>query len=161
MRIEHVVVDASPLICLAKSDLLELLPRAFPDIVIPEQVYKELLGKGGKDPLGDALKAKKLVHIEIPDIITSWDIGIGESSVLAFAVKNPDFWAIIDDREARRCAESLGCKYIGTVGVILLAKKRGIIPSVSDCLHKLQNAGLWMSKAFIEQIVTKFGDGES
>src|SRR5271157_1990504 len=86
MRIEHVVVDASPLICLAKSDLLGLLSMLFTDIVVPEQVYKEVSAKEEKHPFVDSLPAIKVVQIDIPDTITSWDIGIGESSVLSFAL---------------------------------------------------------------------------
>src|SRR5208283_2024339 len=137
-----------------------LLSMLFTDIVVPEQVYKEVSAKEEKHPFVDSLPAIKVVQIDIPDTITSWDIGIGESSVLSFALKNPDFWAILDDREARRCASSLGCKYIGTIGVILLAKKRGLIPSVPACLSKLQNAGLWMSKTFTEQIISKFREDD-
>jgi len=74
------------------------------------------------------------------------------------ALKNPKYWAIIDDREARRCALSLHCRFTGTVGVIVLAKRRGMIPSIRESLEKLRNAGLWMSADLRDQVCRKFGE---
>ncbi len=36
MLINRIVVNASPLICLFKSDLAELLPALFEDIAVPD-----------------------------------------------------------------------------------------------------------------------------
>lgn len=96
----------------------------------------------------------------IPSSVISWDLGEGESSVLSHVLKHSEYWAVIDDREARRCASTLGCRFTGTVGVILLAKRRGIISSVKDCLVKLQNAGLWLSQDFVKEIRLKAGEDE-
>jgi predicted nucleic acid-binding protein len=51
----------------------------------------------------------------------------------------------------------LGCHHTGTVGVIVLAKKRGNITSVRDSLMKLQNAGLWLSETFIAEACRQAG----
>ena len=93
-----------------------------------------------------------------PTSIASWDLGKGESAVLSFALKNPHYWAVIDDREARRCAVALGCRHTGTVGIIVLAKKRGIIKSVREALMKLRSAGLWLSESFITEICRTSGE---
>lgn len=159
MRIKRVVVNASPLICLSKSGLSDLLLALFPEIVVPDNVYQEITVKGEIDPASVSIfsdkKIKKVRDIDTPSSIVSWDLGAGESSVLSFALKNPDAWAVIDDREARRCAMSLGCRYTGTIGIILLAKRRGVITSVKETLIKLQNAGLWLSDTFIKDICRK------
>lgn len=162
MRIERVVVNASPLICLFKSGLLDLLSAMFTEIVVPDRVYQEITAKGDIDPSSVPLlsqQVKQVSDIMIPLSIASWDLGEGESSVLSYALKNPNFWAVIDDREARRCAMSLGCRYTGTVGIILLAKRRGIIPSVREGLYKLRNAGLWLSETFIQEMCQKANEG--
>jgi len=49
MRIEHIVVNASPIICLHKSGLLNLLPSLFSEIIIPDKVYQEIVVKGEID----------------------------------------------------------------------------------------------------------------
>jgi predicted nucleic acid-binding protein len=157
MRIDRVVVNASPLICLYKSGLSQLLPELFSEIVVCDEVYREVTAKSGVD-LSSMKHINRVGNIIIPSSVTSWDLGKGESSVLAFALKSPGYWAVIDDREARRCATSLGCHHTGTVGVIVLAKKRGNIKSVRDSLMKLQNASLWLSETFIAEACRRAGE---
>jgi len=157
MRIERVVVNASPLICLFKSGLLDLLPSLFTEIVVSDKVHQEIAVKSGVD-LSSMKQFKQIGNIVIPSSIASWDLGEGESSVLAYTLKNSEYWAVIDDREARRCATSLGCRHTGTVGVIVLAKRRGIIKSIRESLIKLQNAGLWLSESFIKEVCRSVGE---
>ncbi len=157
MPINRVVINASPLICLSKSGLLGLLSSLFKDIVVPELVVKEVMVKGEIN-LKLNKEVYRLVDVAISPSVASWDLGNGESDVLTFALNNPEYWAVIDDREARRCAISLGCRYIGTVGIIVLAKRKGIIPSVYDSLEKLKNAGLWLSDTFINEVCKKAGE---
>lgn len=154
MRIERIVVNASPLICLYKSGLSDILSSLFSEIVVPDKVHQEITAKSGID-LSSIKQLKLGRDIVILPSIASWDLGEGESSVISFALKNPDYWAVIDDKEARRCAISLGCRHMGTIGIILLAKRRGIIPSVRESLHKLHTAGLWLSESFIKKVCRK------
>lgn len=163
MRIERIVVNASPLICLFKSGMLDLIPALFTEIIVPDKVYQEITVKGDIDilsvPLFSSKQVKQISDISIPPSVIAWDLGEGESSVLSFALKNPEFCVVIDDREARRCAMSLGCRYIGTVVIILLAKRRGIIASVKESLNKLRDAGLWLSEAFIKEVCHRVNEG--
>src|SRR3990172_11365975 len=130
MRIERVVINASPIICLCKSGLSEILPTLFTDIIVPAAVHKEITAKEDIAHACAQFFAHQHVKIEsdivIPSSVISWDLGEGESAVLSHALKHSEYWAVIDDREARKCATTLGCSYTGTVGVILLAKRRGI-----------------------------------
>jgi predicted nucleic acid-binding protein len=73
-------------------------------------------------------------------------------------MEHPDFWAVIDDREARRCAMALHCRHMGTLGIMVLAKKRGVIPSIRRSLERLKEAGLWLSDALIDQVCRKSGE---
>ena len=43
---DKIICDASPLIVLAKADLLELLPNQFSEIVVPQAVVEEILKTG-------------------------------------------------------------------------------------------------------------------
>jgi len=162
MRIDRVVVNASPLICLYKSGLSSILSDLFNEIIVPDKVHQEIMAKNNDAQIFQALftapQIKTVSDITVPASITSWDLGEGESSVLSFALEHPNHWAIIDDREARRCAITLGCRYTGTVGIIVLAKRRKIVPSVREYLNKLQSAGLWLSEGFIGETCQKFDE---
>lgn len=157
------IVNASPLICLSKGGLLDLLPALFKEIVVPAAVIQEIMRKGVIDPPSKDLSSHKWLKqvdtVAVNPSVVSWDLGEGESSVLSFALRNPQFLAIIDDREARRCAVSLSCRYTGTVGLIVLAKQRGIVPSVRESLKRLRDSGLWLSEVFIRDICRKANEG--
>ena len=162
MPINRVVVNASPLICLFKSGLADLLPALFKEVIAPEEVCHEIAAKGKGDFAAQGLPStdwlKRVGGIAIPPQVASWDLGAGESAVISLALRDPEYWAIIDDREARRCALSLQCRYTGTVGVLVLAKRRELIPSIREGLEKLMAAGLWLSSDFKDQVCRRFGE---
>ncbi len=60
---------------------------------------------------------------------------------------------LVDDRAARRCAETLNIKTLGTGGILVLAQRRGLIQNVSLELKKLTGAGLWLSDEIIDVIL--------
>ena len=134
MLIDRVVVNASPLICLFKSGLMDLFPALFKDVAVPEAVIKEVMAKGKTDFAAKTLISNRWIRrigpVVIDPRVASWDLGGGENAVLSFTLKNPEFFAVMDDREARRCAKSLQCRYIGTLGMVVLARRRGVIHSV-------------------------------
>jgi len=153
MPIERVVINASPLIILFRGHLEGLLPGLFSEICVPVAVWSEVTGAGyGDKSVSGLINAEWAKKVHVPDIspgVAAWDLGIGESEVLSFAVENPEFRAMIDDRAARRCARTLGIKTLGTGGMLLLAKRRGLIESVGAELNKLRAAGLWISEELL------------
>lgn len=162
MQISSVIMNASPLICMMKAGITEILPALFNDIVVPEAVNREIQVKEKTDFRGPVLDScpwiRLLNDISIAPQVASWDLGQGESQVISFAMEHPDCWAVIDDREARRCAIALRCHYIGTLGVITLARRRGIIPSIRGHLERLKQVGLWLSDELIDQVCRKSGE---
>ena len=162
MPIDRVVVNASPLNCLFKSGLQDLLPGLFKDIYVPESVLKEVTGTGKSDFPAEQLSQQQWlkIAIDIPlDLrVASWDLGRGESEVISFALLHPSFRVVLDDREARRCAETLGCKSIGTAGILVLARRRKLLPSLRDAFSQLSNSGLWISRDLIDELCSLEGE---
>jgi len=162
MLINRAVVNASPLICLFKSNLADLFPSLFKDVAVPEAVIKEIMAKGAVDFAAETLISNSWIHrignVPTDPRVASWDLGEGENAALSFALKNPEYFAVMDDREARRCAISLQCHYIGTVWMIVLAKRRGKIGSVRETLGKIQSAGLWISEALLNEVCRTVGE---
>lgn len=62
----------------------------------------------------------------------------GESSAIALALETPDSTVILDDYKARKIAQQLGINFTGTIGVIIKAKLKGIIPSIKPYLEKIK-----------------------
>jgi predicted nucleic acid-binding protein len=70
------------------------------------------------------------------------DLGRGEASVLALALESPYAVVILDDALGRRAAELLGVRMTGTLGLLLDAKKRGLIPHILPLLGKRHTSDL-------------------
>jgi len=66
------------------------------------------------------------------------DLGPGETQVLALALESHDAIIVVDDDLARRTAEALGLRLTGTLGILLDAKRAGLIPAVGPFLDQLQ-----------------------
>lgn len=162
MPIKRVVVNASPLICLFKSGLQDLLPNLFLNITVPEAVLKEVKAPGKSDFPAEQLSQQQWLKIavDIPlDLrVAAWNLGRGESEVISFALQNPSCRAVLDDREARRCAETLGCKCIGTAGILVLARRRKLLPSLRDAFSQLSSSGLWISRDLIDELCILEGE---
>lgn len=162
MPVDRVVVNASPLICLFKSGLQDVLPGLFQEISVPEAVIREVTSAGKNDFPSEQVARqqwlKKATNIPLDLRVAAWDLGRGESEVISFVLANPSYRAILDDREARRCAETLGCKCIGTAGILVLAKRYNLLPSLRDAFSKLTNSGIWLSRDLIEELCRLEGE---
>ncbi len=81
------VVNASPLIYLSKAGLIGLLQIVSSEIFAPQKVATEILQRGSSDITAKALEETPWIRVietpDVPGIIQSWDLGVGESSVLA------------------------------------------------------------------------------
>ncbi len=150
------VLDASPLIVLGKVGLLHLLSSLAEEVVIPEGVSKEILAGSSGDPAREWLKGQGKVFVRkvgpLEPEVLKWDLGLGETEVLSFAYRNRDFIAVVDDRAARRCAKTLGIKVKGTLALLVLAHRKGLLEDVLPVLHKLQEVGFRVSGDLVEAI---------
>lgn len=123
------VFNASPLIVLAKADLLERMLGLPQSVLIPHAVAREV--SNCRDPHDPArlwlqrVEAAAYLH-EAPqasEFVAAWGLGAGESSVISLAETLPEATVVLDDLAARRCAMALGLPVTGTLGLLLMAKK--------------------------------------
>jgi predicted nucleic acid-binding protein len=156
------IVNASPLVFLAREDLLEMLPQGGFDVVVPEAVIDEIRAHGLADPtvvaIGRASWLATAPAISIPPEVAAWDLGPGESAVLAHAMAEPGAIVVIDDRDARRCARSLKIPLIGTLGLVLRAKKEGWIPEARPVVERLRESGMYLSDQVIKESLALVGE---
>lgn len=66
------------------------------------------------------------------------DLGPGETQVLMLALESSDTFVVLDDALARQLAEALGLRLTGTLGLLLDAKRAGLLPAVGPLLDRLQ-----------------------
>ena len=158
----QLVVNTSPLIHLAEAGLLHLLRTAAPVVWVPEPVAREICAYGPHDLTASALAAQSWLEVQpvpaIPADILAWNLGAGESSVLALARAFPGSTAVIDDLAGRRCAEALGLPLRGTVGLVLAAKLTGQITAARPLLEQLRDHGMYLSDAVLNRALRQVGE---
>lgn len=126
-------------------------------------MVQEIRARGSHDPTVRILNETAWLEVApvpvIPDEILAWDLGRGESSVLALAWSKPGSIAMIDDLSGRRCAQTLRIPLLGTVGLVLLAKKQnGVIPSARATLAVLREQGMYLSDSVLNSALVLVGE---
>ncbi len=155
------VVNASPVIALAKIERLHLLGDLCRELLIPEAVAAEILAGPPSDPARQALERgwepTAAVGQIAPELL-EWGLGAGETAVLALAMERRPATAVLDDAMARTAAKALGIEVIGTLGVVLRAKRRAVIPSTADVLKSLCAAGQWLDDSVVRAALEGIGE---
>lgn len=122
------VVNASPLILLGKLGRTDLLEHLAQQLIVPQAVIEEVAAGSAGDPaMGAALAwARPFVRddIPVPASIVGWDLGAGESQVLAYCIAG-GHRAVLDDGEARAAAKVHSVPLVGSLGIILRARMAG------------------------------------
>ncbi|MEW6349850.1 MAG: DUF3368 domain-containing protein [Thermodesulfobacteriota bacterium] len=156
------VLNSSPVIILAKVSLIWILEEMCARIVIPSGVAHEVKRGPANDVARSWLEGagdKHVVRIESVDArVAAWDLGRGESEVISIAYISPEHEAILDDRAARKCAQALGIRVRGTVGVLLAAKRAGVLPQIAPILAQLPGHGLRLGKDLLQAAIRLSGE---
>lgn len=155
------VVDASPVITLAKAGCLDLLEQLSTDLLIPLPVRDEILEGPPSDPARKALRSgwgQVVASGSMPEAVLEWGLGAGESSVLALTLAEPGRTAILDDAAARACARTLGARHIGTLAVVLRAKQARLIESAANVMVMLREAGLRLDEGTLRTALERIGE---
>jgi predicted nucleic acid-binding protein len=136
------ICDTSPLQYLHQPNLLRILPALAEQVIVPPAVAKELeaghwLGVGLPDVTAlDWIALRQPTSEAALPLVT--DLGPGETEVLMLALESPEAVAVLDDALARRMAETLGLRLTGTLGLLLDAKRAGLVEVVAPLLDELQ-----------------------
>ncbi len=148
------VVNASPLILLGKLQQLDLLAMLAPSLVVPEAVIREVAAGSGLDraTAGSMAWARERMRPDVPvaTSVSLWDLGAGESQVISHCLVMSAV-AVLDDGEARACAQAHDLSLIGTLGVILRARKQGLIPAARPLIEALVSAGSFLDRSLVER----------
>lgn len=155
----RVIVNSTPLIVLCNVGKLELLRALYEEITIPEAVFAEVTKK--EDSACQIVK-KSLDWIRVEKILNPSDkkmyqvkLHDGEVEVMILAQEGvrADL-VILDDNAAKKTAKYLGLTVTGTLGILLKAKKAGIILEIAPILKDIKKNGFYVSED-VEQMVLR------
>ena len=154
---QTVVVNATPVIALALINQLDLLRRVYGEALIPPAVRAEVLAGGPGSPGFVELQRAEWIRVtdlqdpRRADLLS--DLDRGEAEVIALAQELNATLVIVDERLARRHVRRLGLKLTGTLGVLLKAKERGLIPVVKPLIDRLQRGGFRLDYFVIAEVL--------
>ncbi len=126
-----VVADASPLIFLGKIQRLVLIHRILGDVVVvPQQVREEVLARpvdhAESVELERFLASARVERVDSPDDFAA-GMSRADNAAMTLAVRLEADLLLTDDRTVRRLATVEGIRPLGTLGVLLLALRRGLV----------------------------------
>ena len=155
----ELISDTSPIQYLSQAGSLDLLPKLYGSVGIPQAVAHEIkVGRDSGVALPDLAELDWIHILRAPHLGVlplAVDLGRGEREVLALGVERPRSLLLLDDRLGRHFARLLELRFTGTLGILLKAKEAGYLDRVQPKLDQLQRLGFWLdsaTKAFVLEI---------
>ena len=142
----RVIPDTSCLILLKKIGAIELLSQLYDEILITETVLEEF-----KESLPNSFKVVPFKDRDFFSILCQ-QLDPGEASVISLAGETSDFLMVLDDLKGRKIAAALDLNFTGTLGLIIKAKRIGLITKIEPYVEKLIAAGIRISPQVLTEI---------
>ena len=157
-----VIADAGPLIAFARLGQLELLTQVFLQVLVTEEVFTECTSRSEyaeAKPILEAAQNQMIQRCCAPPLHfeLALHVDAGEASAIAAAAK----WGcgvLMDDKAGRRMAQKFGVASIGTVGVLVLAKQKNMLPSIKPLLDRLSKSGYFLGDNLIASALATAGE---
>lgn len=153
-----VVSNTTPLISLAGVGTLDLLPALYQEVWVPNQVqaeYQNGIRLGEPD-------LHTLVWLQIHQVQADADLAArldaGEAAALTLARQSSARLVVIDELAGRRVAISLGFRVTGTLGVLLDAKRLGLIAAVAPLIDQMIAQGRRISPRLRRFVLDQAGE---
>ena len=148
---QKAVTNSTCLIGLERIGRLDLLPQVFDVVFAPPIVAMEVQSN---------LTWLTVQAVQNKSVIATLKIQMdgGEAETIALAMEVSDVIIILDDRKARRVAQQIGLKIMGTVGMLLRAKQQGLIPEINPLLTALLQVDFRISDAIVQEALRLAGE---
>ncbi len=148
---QQAVTNSTCLIGLERIGQLDLLPQVFSTVFAPPTVAAEV-----RSPLS-WLTVQAVQNLAVVATLRT-QMDAGEAEAIALAMELGDVILILDDKKARRVAQQIGLRVIGTVGMLLRAKRQGVIGEIKPLLTALIQADFRIADAIIREALRLSGE---
>jgi uncharacterized protein len=160
----RVLLDSSAIIAMARAGRLDLLRRTVKRGWITAAVRAELLAR--EDESTAAIRPALASWIStvrgapVPSAYLRLGLHRGEASLISVATK--DDVLVVDERQGRALAHTLGLTCVGLLGLLLAAARDRVVTKVEarDAAEALERAGFWMSPQLRDQFLRGLGPDE-
>ena len=153
-----VVSDTTAISNLVRIGEIRLLKIMYGEILLPKAVYEELLilEQKGIDIVSIIEQESfEIMEVEEDELYRELSIQLdkGEVEAIALAVKEKADFLLIDEVKGRKIASEKAIRIIGTLGILVDAKKRKLIESVKEKMDDLKAVGFWINQSLYDKIV--------
>lgn len=157
-----VIVNSTPIIVLCGIGKLDFLRELYGEITIPTAVYGEVTAMEDSACM-QVRKADSWIHIEsIRDItekkMYKAKLHAGEVEVMILAQEQKADLVIIDDNAAKKTAKYLGLTVTGTLGILLKAKRKGLVSRVDVLLDEMKRNGFYLDSRLEAFVLEQAGE---
>ncbi|MCK9463548.1 MAG: DUF3368 domain-containing protein [Proteobacteria bacterium] len=156
---DKIVVNTGPLISLAAGGVLNLLRDLPHQFLVPREVRDEIESGQRCGRQGVDLSGVTIVESDGPvDAVTLSLLDRGEAAVIQFALKNGVGTVCIDEKKGRRIARAVDLEVVGTLGLLLEAKKLGVLSAIAPVIEKLLEHGVWYQSGLLLSVLSSAGE---
>lgn len=159
----RIVINTGPILAIiAALGDLAILNNLYREVHIPAEVEKEILVGGasgfGVQQFADASFLVKWENEQSVTPLLSNILDQGESAVIQLALSQNINMVCIDEAVGRRVARLNGLMLTGSIGILLRAKKEGLLVSVSDAIQQMHKNGIWLSDRVVHFALRQSGE---
>lgn len=156
---QRIVMDAGPLILLAKIDALPILTALPLRYVTPPNVMQELaVGPAFGHPPVDVPWLEVCKLREPLPVYARMTLDEGEAAAIQLALEQGIRVVCLDDLRGRRLAKALELEVVGLLGLLIRAKHMGIIDELRPYVEKLVVAGARYKPELLREILANAGE---
>lgn len=153
------VSNTTPIISLAGIGQLRLLDAMFARSVVPVEVWTELTALPDAPEPTAVLALEKVAFVPAPPPPReAADLDPGERAAIAIALTIPQSIALIDEKAGREVALRLGVRVRGTLGVLVEAKRRGLVAEVRPLVGRLLANGCRLAPELVAAVLAAAGE---
>lgn len=155
-----IIADSSALVALATCEALDVLIELYDEIKVPQAVYDEVVepGKSQASVLENYLESRVEKVDASRFVFTAGELGQGEIEAMALYKQLSADKLLIDDRRARAIAEHNNIQCIGALGILLLAKHKGVIQQIEPHIGKLRNSSIHYGEPLLGKVLQLAGE---
>ena len=149
------VADCSALIALSICNRLDILEQIFGQVLVPEAVYFEATQPNKKQALQLKLYLEdKVRKVDMKNyVLLDGFSDAGETEAMLLYKQIHADKLLIDDQRGRNVAKINHIETIGSLGVLLVGKQRGLIDKVAPLLSQLNDSDIYLSKQLIATVL--------
>ncbi len=152
----RVIADTSPIFYLLSIGQIDLLPRLFGRIVVPDAVYKELSHPSAPRMIREWAAATpewaEVVPVDAIDDAALQTLGAGERAAITLALSLHADLILIDERKGTNVALRKGFEVTGTLGILQLAARRKLV-NLADAFAHLKRTSFRYRQELMDELL--------